>query len=124
MVGMVGCHKGGALVKLLHRCVCLLACLLACIVKSSQVQVIYGLPKRYTVGIFFPRFGQGKGEGKGKVVCEHLLLPACPFFVPSFLDLCTVLFLVLVGSSPRWDGICSLRAFWLTSSGSVISEGS
>lgn len=71
---MVGCHKGGALVKLLHRCVCLLACLPA---QSSQVQVIYGLPKRYLVGIF-SQVGQGKG--KGKVVCEHLIASCVPFF--------------------------------------------
>lgn len=96
---MVGCHKGGALVKLLHRCVCLLACLPA---QSSQVQDIYGLPKRYLVGIVFHDLV--KGRGKGKVVCGHLyrFLRAL-FWFPSFLICvlsCPVLSSFLVGSSP------------------------
>lgn len=80
---MVGCHKGGALVMLLHRCVCLLACLLA---QSSSSQVIYGLPKRYLVGIFFHDLVKGEGKGEG-CLWASLSLPACPFLVPKFLDL-------------------------------------
>lgn len=91
---MVDCHKGGALVKLLHVSVCLLACLPA---QSSPVQSSQVIYLKVPGGYCFPRFGQGKGKGKGKIVCEHLLLPACPFLVPKFLDLCTVL------SCPRFS---------------------
>lgn len=63
MVGKVGCHKGGALVKLLHRCVCLLACLLAQSSPVQSSQIIY--LRRYLVGFFFHDLVKGEGKGEG-----------------------------------------------------------
>lgn len=83
---------------LLHRCVCLLAGLLA---QSSQVQVKFKSSTVYLRGTWWVLFStiwsrEGEGEGEGCLWASYRFLRG-PFFVPKFLDLCTVL------SCPRFS---------------------